>query len=93
MCNEQAVFLRTADGAEVTQTELNNVIIQLSAIALRNEIEHHFATRTISPKAARDVDLPVNALPRERQAAFRKMARETVAKPNAVFLMMRPKAR
>ena len=63
MSNQQAVILRTADGAKVAQAELNDVIIELPAVALCDEIEHHFSTGTISLKAARDVDLAMDALP------------------------------
>ena len=61
MSNQQAAIRPTADGAQVAQAELQNVVIELPAVALCDEIEHHFSTWTISHKAARDVDLAMDA--------------------------------
>lgn len=91
MSNQQAAILPTADGAEIAQTELKNVVIELSTVALCDEIEHHFSTGTIRREAARDVDFAIDALLRESEAASRHMVCEAVAKPDTVFLMMHPK--
>ena len=63
MSNQHAVFFRTTDGAKVAQAELKYVISELPAVALCNEIQHHFPKGTISLEAARDVDLAMEALP------------------------------
>ena len=63
MSDQQAAILRTADGAEVAQAKLNDVVIELAAVALCDEIEHHFSTWTISHKATRNIDLAIDAVP------------------------------
>ena len=63
MSNQHAVFCRTTDGAKIAQADLNDFIIKLSAVALCDEIQHHFSTGTIGLKAARDVNLAMDALP------------------------------
>ena len=63
MSDQQAAIVPTADVAEVAQAALKNIIFELPAVALCNEIEHHLSTGTISFKARRDVYLAVDALP------------------------------
>ena len=63
MSNQQTAIVPTADVAEVAQTALENIIFELPAVALCDEIEHHFSTGTLSFKAPRDVYLAVDALP------------------------------
>ena len=93
MSDQQTAILRTADGAQVAQAELNDVAIEPPEVTLCDEIEHHFSTWTISRKAAGNVDLAIDALPRESKLASRQMVCEAVAEPDTVLLMMRPKAR
>ena len=87
MSDQQAAILRTADVAKVAQAALTNIIFELPAVALCNEIEHHLSTGTISFEAPRDVDLAIDASPREGQTAL-----GAVAKPDAILRMMRPEA-
>ena len=63
MRNQHAAILLTADGTQVAQAELKNVVVELPAFAVCDEIEHHFSTWTISLKAPHDVDLAIDTLP------------------------------
>ncbi len=92
MSDQQAAILRAADGAQIAQAKLNDVVFEPAAVALCDEIEHHLSTWTISHKATRDVNLAIDAFPKESQAASRQMVCEAVAEPDTVLLMMRPKA-
>ena len=62
MRSEQGDLLRAADRAQEVPTELKNAIIELPAVALCNEIKHHFATGAIDLQAPRNVDLAMDAL-------------------------------
>ena len=63
MSDQQPIFLRSTDGAQVAQAQLNDVVVESLEVALCNELEHHFATWTIGLKATRDVHVAIDALP------------------------------